>query len=171
MPPKKKSPAKQGKAESAPEQESRRSRSQVAERDHRAFELRREGKNFDDIALELGFANKGSAYKAYARALARGRVADLSAADERELELARLDALQSAIWKDASRGDLTAVDKSLKIMARRHKLLGLDIAAHASGRSKQDANGDPSGVVVGRDRLDEIREKRKRDAAHRSSGA
>lgn len=155
-----------------PEKDSRRSRAQVIERDREAFELRRQGKNFDDIATELGFANKGSAYKAYARAMARGRVDGTSVTDDRELELARLDALQAEVWKKASRGDLSAVDKVLKIMARRDRLKGLAVAAHAASRgSESDRGGDPSKVVVARDRLDEMREKRERDAANRSAGS
>ena len=147
-----------------------RGRSQVMERDRKALELRRRGKNFDEIARELGFANKGSAYKAYARAMERGRV-DTSIEEARNLELARLDAMQAGLWKAASRGDLGAVDKSLKIMMRRDRLLGLAIAARASVQQPHDGDRDPAGVVVGKARLDEMREKRERDAAQRYSGA
>lgn len=153
-----------------PPPDPKRSRAQVLERDRLAFELRQQGKNFDQIATELGFANKGSAHKAYTRAMARGRIDGTSVADERELELARLDALQSEVWKAASRGDLSAVDKVLKIMARRDRLLGLAVAAHAASRqSDSSRGGDPSKVVVGRDRLDEMREARERNAADRSA--
>ena len=160
------------KNDDAPDQKAARSRSQVIERDRKAFELRRRGKNFDEIATELGFANKGSAYKAHARAMARGQVDSTSIEEARQLELARLDAMQAGLWKAASRGDLGAVDKSLKIMMRRDRLLGLAVAARSPGRGTNESGtgtGSGAGVVVGRDRLDEMREKRERDAAHRSS--
>lgn len=44
----------------------------------------------------------------------------------RSLELSRLDELQSAIWEDCMGGKLTAIDRVLKIMERRSKLVGLD---------------------------------------------
>jgi len=43
-----------------------------------------------------------------------------------QLELERLDAMQAAIWDDAMNGHLGAIDRVLKIMERRAKLLGLD---------------------------------------------
>ena len=49
------------------------------------------------------------------------------AAEEiRSLELSRLDEMQSAIWNDCMDGKLTAIDRVLKIMERRSKLVGLD---------------------------------------------
>src|SRR5699024_2045667 len=48
-------------------------------------------------------------------------------ADEmRTVELSRLDRLQRAVWGKAVKGDLQAVDRALKIIDRRSKLLGLD---------------------------------------------
>ena len=44
----------------------------------------------------------------------------------RSLELTRLDELQTAIWADCMDGKLTAIDRVLKIMERRSKLVGLD---------------------------------------------
>ncbi len=147
-----------------------RTRSQVLEREHQALVLRREGKNFDDIALELGFANKGSAHKAYNRALTRGRISSTTVTDDRELELARLDELQSSIWKQANRGDLTAVHRVLQIMTRRDRLLGLAIASRGSVPTTSSGDdGDHSDTVVGPDALDRLREKRAKDAAERSS--
>ena len=43
----------------------------------------------------------------------------------RELESARLDALQLAAWAKVEQGDLHAIEIVLKIMDRRAKLLGL----------------------------------------------
>tara|TARA_B100000519_G_scaffold132739_1_gene114692 strand:+ start:2881 stop:3372 length:492 start_codon:yes stop_codon:yes gene_type:complete len=49
------------------------------------------------------------------------------AAEEiRCLELSRLDEMQTAIWQDCMDGKLTAIDRVLKIMERRSRLVGLD---------------------------------------------
>ena len=44
----------------------------------------------------------------------------------RSLELSRLDEMQTAIWQDCMDGKLTAIDRVLKIMELRSKLVGLD---------------------------------------------
>lgn len=42
------------------------------------------------------------------------------------MELAKLDALQNAVWDAAMAGDTKAVDSALKVINTRMKLLGLD---------------------------------------------
>lgn len=42
------------------------------------------------------------------------------------LELQRLDALQAALWNEAASGNVAAVDRVLRIMERRARLLNLD---------------------------------------------
>lgn len=49
-----------------------------------------------------------------------------SAADLRELEAVRLDKLTFIAYRQAAAGDLAAMDRVLRIMERRAKLLGLD---------------------------------------------
>lgn len=44
----------------------------------------------------------------------------------RALEIDRLDRLLAGLWKKAQDGDLDAVDRALKISARRSAMLGLD---------------------------------------------
>lgn len=44
-----------------------------------------------------------------------------------ELELARIDKVQSAIWQQCLSGNLWAVDRFVALSARRAKMLGLDI--------------------------------------------
>jgi hypothetical protein len=46
----------------------------------------------------------------------------------RSLELMHLDALQDALWPSGIAGDQGAVDRILKIMERRARILGLDAA-------------------------------------------
>lgn len=97
-------------------------------RETHVLELRRAGLTFDRIAEETGISDRSTAHKIYKRALAR--TLQEPAAEIRQLEADRLDRLQVQVWTKALRGDLPAVDRVLRIMERRSKLLGLD---HADG--------------------------------------
>lgn len=95
----------------------------TAARRVRCVELAGAGKTYEQIAAEVGYANKSSARKAVVTALAAREV---EAVEElRRLEVARLDALQAASWDDALSGDIRAVDRILRIITLRAKLLGL----------------------------------------------
>ena len=67
-------------------------------------------------------------------------------ADEvRDLEVARLDAMLLPLWRRVQQGDERAVDRALKIMERRARLLGLD----APSKSEQSgSDGEPLKIVV-----------------------
>lgn len=94
------------------------------DRQRRALQLRTEGQTLDQIADELGYAGKSGASKAIAAALDRHEAA---AVDEyRDLEAARLNELQRAVWPLAIAGDLAAVTACVRIIDRRARLLGLD---------------------------------------------
>jgi hypothetical protein len=90
-----------------------------------AFELRKVGASYEEIADKLGYANAGSA-----EAAIRKRLKDSYKPDDVEtvvtMELERLDALQLIAWRRARQGDLAAIDRILKIMERRSQYLGLD---------------------------------------------
>lgn len=90
---------------------------------HRALELRRQGLNYHEIARELKISTN-RAYELVQSALTRWMLEP--AEDVRLLELQRLDALLAALWDKAIAGDLAVVDRVLRIMERRAKLLGLD---------------------------------------------
>lgn len=111
----------------------------------RAVELRLAGMEYAEIAREVGYANKGTAWKAANGAL-RERT-DQMADEYLETELARLDALQAASWEDAMAGDTTAIHTVLKVMGHRMRLLGLD-------RIEQAKQG-PKCVVLSPDELAE----------------
>jgi hypothetical protein len=97
-------------------------------REQHVLELRRAGASFDKIAQEVNLHSRSDAHKIYKRALARTLMEP--AAEIRRLEADRLDRLQLAVWTKALRGDLPAVDRVLRVMERRARLLGLD---HADG--------------------------------------
>ncbi|NLF57646.1 MAG: hypothetical protein GX580_08405 [Candidatus Hydrogenedens sp.] len=105
----------------------------AAERRHRAFALRLEGRTFRQIGDELGI-NGGTAHRDITRHMAeqRERFAEL-AADALTLELERLDSMLAAVWQSAMGGHLPAVDRVLKISERRARLLGLDRPAPVDG--------------------------------------
>ncbi len=89
----------------------------------RAVELMLKGRSYDQIAHEVGYANRGTAHRVVAKALAQ-RLAD-HIDQLRELELARLDALQASLWAKAEKGDLRAVNACVRIIDKRCRLLGL----------------------------------------------
>lgn len=122
---------------------------ETAKRDAEAAQLRASGKTYDQIADALGFSDRSLARRAVERALA---ATVREPADElRQLELIRLDAL----WVEAVKvmttehitvnngrvivvdgvplkddgPTLSAIDRLLKIMERRAKLIGLDSPA------------------------------------------
>ncbi len=97
------------------------------DKQRRALQLRTEGRTLDQIADELGYADKSGAHRAITAALDRHEAA---AVDEyRDLEAARLNELQRAVWPLAIAGDLAAVTACIRIIDRRARLLGLDVPA------------------------------------------
>ena len=93
----------------------------------RCVELALAGHSFDEIALEVGYANRGTAWRAVQDSL-NSRIAE-AVTEYRELELARLDALQAAHWPQAIAGSVRSADLVLRVIDRRMKLLGLDQSA------------------------------------------
>lgn len=100
------------------------SKATAAEKRKQALDLRRAGWTFEDIAAEVGYANKSGA----ARAVKQG-IADItreSASELLELELARLDDMFAGLYEAARSGaDMFAVDRALKIIDQRARFLGL----------------------------------------------
>jgi hypothetical protein len=97
----------------------------AAERQRKALELRMAGATFQAIADALGYANRSSATDAVTRAL-RDTVPKELTDELRQIENARLDRLYGPMYARALAGDHLAVDRCLRIMARRAALNGLD---------------------------------------------
>lgn len=109
---------------------------EAAERQRQAMTLRRAGASFVEIARQVGYKGPAGAYKAVEAGL---RATLQEPADElRKMERERLDAIFLRLWPQvvtaAAPGqpppppDLKAVDRLLKVMERRAKLDGLDLA-------------------------------------------
>ena len=119
----------------------RTARAVVAEKQARALTLVRAGHSYDEIAADLGYANRGSAYRLTQNALKA--TVDRIAEDHLGYELARLDALQVAHWEAATSGlDIKAAYLVLKILDMRTRLLGLDKGPKAEPE-------EPRTIVIG----------------------
>ena len=86
-----------------------------------AVELRMAGSDYDEIAKELGFANRSGAWKAGQRALESRTIRSVDR--YRMMRYAELEAKQRSLWPAAKLGDLKAVEKYLHIAHERVKLL------------------------------------------------
>jgi hypothetical protein len=106
----------------------------------KALTLRKAGVSYVDIAKTLGYKDHSGAWRAVKAGLKKTLQ---EPADElRTLELARLDDMLKAIANHISAGNLTAIDRALKIQARRAALLGLDMPA------KVDVTTDGQPVTI-----------------------
>lgn len=112
------------------------------QRQQQAVELRRAGRSYREIARQVGIG-VASAHRLVAGAIAevRATVAE-DVAELRALELSRLDGMLGGLWPQARCGNLGAVDRVLKIMERRAKLLGLDAPVKVA---RTNAAGDEDG--------------------------
>ena len=95
-----------------------------SERAEQALSLRKAGLTYKEIGRRMGFTEQ-RAYHLVTQELARLNQQRAEAASRLELE--RLDRLLAAIWDKAQAGDFGAIDRVLSIMARRAKLLGIDL--------------------------------------------
>jgi hypothetical protein len=133
-----------GRSKNSPE------RVRARELDRQALTLRKGGATYDQIAqrLERPVSTVKLAVK---RALERleSETGEL-AVEMRRIEGERLDALLLGLWGKATKGDLQAVDRALKIHFARVKLFGLELPpAQGEGASEtitiKFAEGEPFG--------------------------
>ena len=120
-----------------PESKASARRLAAREREIKALELRKAGATYVQIAEALGISRAG-AHKVVLRALARlEKEAGEEAEHLRRLEIERLDAMLLAIWPHVKKGSLGAIDRAIRIMERRAKLLGLDAPTKADIQGEQ----------------------------------
>lgn len=100
-----------------------RNRALATERRRRAVELALGGATYEQIAAEMGYANRGTVYRLVQQALRSREVCDID--QLRSIEVARLDALQAAHWEDALHGDVAAALIVLRVIDRRCRIQGL----------------------------------------------
>ena len=97
-----------------------------AERREQALQLRMGGMSYYYIGQELG-VSKSTAYLDVQKAIKeiQERYAE-DALTVRTMEIKRLDIMMIGLWEKASSGDNVSIDRVIKIMDRKAKLLGLD---------------------------------------------
>lgn len=109
-----------------------------------ALELRRAGHSFDAIARRIGIS-KSSAHQLVQSGMADARAQIAASADElRAEELSRLDGMMVRAYAKASKGDLQAIDRVVKMMERKARLLGLD----APVRTALQGGGDDAPPIT-----------------------
>jgi transposase-like protein len=100
-----------------------RNRALASYRRTKAVDLAVSGHTYQQIADELGYANRGTVHRIVREALEAQQVQSVELL--REVEVRRLDALQVGLWDAAMAGDIDAVNACLKIIQARIKVLGL----------------------------------------------
>ena len=110
----------------------------AASRREKALELRASGQSIRAIADQLGVSKsqvqRDIEKELRAAAEERRKIAGLIV----DLELAKLDALEENAWGHIAAGELSAIDRVLRSMERRAKLLGLDKTGEAGDAGSLD---------------------------------
>lgn len=111
----------------------------LAERAFRCYRLRLSGVSWADIADREYYPSAAAAAADVRRYTAEGAalVTERSLMEMMQLEVARLDALQAAIWDAAVRGSLPAIDMVRKLVMDRARLVGIDGEKLASSTAQQ----------------------------------
>ena len=137
---------------------------QSQETRRQAIGLRRSGLSYSEIAKQLGIS-KGGCYKVVQRALADvQKELDDNAGMLCVEEADRLNSLQTALWDSAMEGDIMVIDRVLRIMERRAKLLGLDKpqkVAPTTPDGEQPYSPDSMTDAERRARIDELEARRR----------
>lgn len=105
---------------------------QSLQRRKEALELRFQGKSYEEIARHFG-VKKPTIYQWIQNQLAETVRAPTD--EMREFEVARLDKLLETRWERALDGDDEALDRVLKILDKRYRLLGLEAPKRVDLRS------------------------------------
>lgn len=124
-----------------------RTQERLSERRQKVFALRKAGATFRAIAAQIAveFQQPQYSYSLAAKDATYflNELIQLSIADAEEfwqMELERLDAAQIAIARQVQAGDLYAIDRWIRIIETRCKLLGLYLPA-AERPAREEATG------------------------------
>jgi len=100
----------------------------AGERAYRAYQEHLSGKSWDQIAIEEQYPSASAVRYDVQRYMdeAQALVVERSARQLLQLEVARMDALQAAVWPQALRGHVQSAALALNIIIQRAKLVGLD---------------------------------------------
>lgn len=107
------------------------------QRAYQAYNYRIAGHDWSVIAERCGYKTASEATRAVSNYISSARE-EVTSEEKRkviELELARLDALQAAVWDAALSGDTRSVDAALKVMMHRARILQLGEEQVTSNRT------------------------------------
>lgn len=114
----------------------------ATERAYKAYQERLTGKSWEMVAVEGGWPDAESCAAEVRRYLDEGRavMAGFKRLEVLAVELARLDALQQAVWPEAMNGKVPSVMAALAVHKQRVAVLGLD-------QPSEEGTGVPTVVV------------------------
>jgi hypothetical protein len=95
----------------------------VLEREYRVIKLRTEGKTYDAIAKELGYADASGARDAWLRAMAR--YPSEAAEEYRKINMTRLEASIAILWPKIQAGELKAFPHFMAAIKEEGDILGI----------------------------------------------
>jgi hypothetical protein len=122
-----------------------RNRALASYRRSRAVEMAAGGCTYQQIADELGYANRGTVHRLVREALEAQQVQSIDLL--RTVEMQRLDALQASLWPAALAGDVEAATTCVRIILARVKVLGLA----ETGNNKRTGCQQPQTVILRED--------------------
>jgi len=122
-----------------------RNRALAGRRRVRALQLVSEGRTYQQVADELGYANKGTVHHLVQQELGVQLVE--SVAELRQTEVARLDALQAVLWDRAMSGELSAAKVIAGIIMARCRVYGLLSTTRPAVKRASD-NCGPRTLVI-----------------------
>lgn len=118
-------------------------RIRTTEKTLKALELRKRGMNYTQIGEKLGCARNTACRYVLSELENLSDKCREEAVHVRDLELQRLDELYLIAYHAISDGnDLAGIDRCLRIMERRAKLLGIDAAAKVDVQGLVDIHFD-----------------------------
>ncbi len=111
----------------------------------RALQLVSKGLTYQQVADELGYANKGTVHHLVQQELGAQLVE--SVAELRQTEVARLNALQVVLWDRAMSGDLQAAKVVAGIIMTRCRVSGL-LSTTSREVERASSNCGPRTLVI-----------------------
>lgn len=119
---------------------------EVREKQNRAVDLRRAGASYNEIASALGYNDASAARKSVEAAIRKFEFE--ATKDVLLMDLARLDEyLKLATHRLRTSGDLSQIDRCMRIIDKKHWMLGVTPASLAEANESGDAK-TPGGMNV-----------------------
>lgn len=119
------------------------------EREVQVFEYRKMGFSYTQIAKKLEIS-RATAHKAAVRVLKQLKEQSAELAEEaRTLDLQRVDAMITGLWKDAVGGNVFAVDRVARLIDLRSRLIpGMAVAQKHEHGGMTNPDGTPSASPI-----------------------